>query len=473
MTGPDDDIRLSILLIDDDSDSRRTLRQFLEVRHHRVFEAGCGEDGLAFLRREAVDVVMTDLKMPGMDGFEVVRRVREMAPDTETIIITGYGDMDGAVQALREGAFDFFSKPIDMQGLTATLQRTARFHALRMERNRYRDRLADLSAEGRQLYGLSAMVGEGAAIRAVKQQIREVAETEATTVLISGETGTGKELVARAIHYESRRSEGPFVAVDCTAIPEALVESELYGHVKGAFTDAREERKGRFEQADGGTIFLDEIGDMALSMQARLLRALEERRMMPVGGSREVPVDVRVVSATNKDLPRAIARGGFRQDLYYRLNTVHIHVPALRERGEDISILAAHFLAQFSRELRRPLKGFTQEALDALSRHGFPGNIRELSNLMEQAVIFCRGEEVTVADLNFARSSEQASEPEAAGEAGLRRVADPEDLNLAVFEEKAIREALRRCAGNQHQAAELLGISRFAIKRRMGGYGIE
>ena len=475
MSNSNDAIKLSILLIDDDEDIRRTLRQFLEGRGHRVFPAEGGVEGLEILRREGVDIVMTDLKMPEMDGFEVLRKVRGIAPDVETIIITGFGDMDGAVQALREGAFDFFTKPINMKGLSATLERTARFHALRIEKNRYRDRLEDLRVEAMQVYGLGAMVGESAAIRAVKKQVEEVAGTDATTVLICGETGTGKELVARGIHFESRRAGEAFVAVDCTAIPESLVESELYGHVKGAFTDARADRKGRFEQADGGTLFLDEIGDMPAPMQARLLRTLEERRISPVGGSREIPVDVRVVSATNADLKQAISEGRFRRDLYYRLNTVEIYLPALRERSADIPVLAQRFLVQFVRELHKPTEGFTQEAQEALEGHAFPGNVRELRNRIEQAVIFCSGKQITAGDLKLERFAGGEDPIEGSGSplSGELHIEYVEDLNLNVFEVKAIQEALRRCEGNQHRAAELLGISRFTIKRRMDRYGIE
>jgi DNA-binding NtrC family response regulator len=388
---------------------------------------------------------------------------------------------------MREGAFDFFTKPFNVQSLTASMQRTARFHALRREKDRYRERLDRLGAEARQRYGLSAIIGESAAIRAVKALIEQVCQTETTTVLICGETGTGKELVAQAIHYGSARAEGPFVAVNCTAIPESLVESEFYGHVKEAFTDARQDRAGYFEQADGGALFLDEIGDMGLTMQSRLLRTLEERRVRRVGGSAEIPVDVRVVSATNRDLPKATSEGKFREDLYYRLNTFIIRVPALRERPEDILLLARHFLDRYSQEMRKSVAGFTPEAEALLQAHPFPGNVRELRNIIERATILCADEQVAPEDLVFERTfapEDLPDDPQADDEGGPSGSApDPapgspasfnfaqtESLNLRALEKGAIQEALRRCGGNQFHAARLLGISRFTLRRRMEQY---
>lgn len=470
MIQTDDTIQLSILLIDDDQDGRRTLERFLTGRGYVVFPVSNGKDGLAVLQREVIDIVVTDLMMPEMNGFEVLKAVRETAPDVEVVIVTGYGDMDGAIRALREGAFDFFTKPIDMQGLTAALERTARFHALRLEKNRYRDQLANLQSEAKQQYGLDAIIGNSKAIQSVKTLICEVAETPATTVLISGETGTGKELVARAIHHQSERASGPFVAVDCTAVPEALAESELFGHIKGAFTDAQQDRKGRILQADSGTLFLDEVGDMSATMQARLLRVLEERQVRAVGSEREVAVDIRVVSASNRNLGEAISGNTFRQDLFYRLNTIIIQLPPLRDRRDDISVLAHHFLAQFSQEMRKPIVGFSDAALQALQAHAFLGNVRELRNVVERAMILCRHDEVQAGDLKLADTS--FSDTDIFVGAQTESIESHDDLCLETFEKNAIREALRRTDGNQHQAANLLGISRFAIKRRMNRYGI-
>ncbi|OGG44704.1 MAG: hypothetical protein A3F84_28790 [Candidatus Handelsmanbacteria bacterium RIFCSPLOWO2_12_FULL_64_10] len=468
---------MSILLIDDEPSILRSVGNYLRDRGHHLFVAERGEEGLEILRREAVDIVITDFRMPGMDGFEVLREARRISPGTEVIVITAYGDIESAVRAMREGAFDFFTKPFEMQALHAALRRTVRFHALRQEKDRYRERLERLDAEVRGRYGPSAIVGESAAIQKVRTLIEQVCQAEATTVLVCGETGTGKELVAQAIHYGSGRAGGPFVAVDCSAIPETLLESEFYGHVKGAFTDARESRKGHFELADGGTLFLDEVGDMGLAMQAKLLRTLEERRVRPVGGSRDIPVDVRVISATNRDLPGAISAGRFRGDLYYRLNAFTIQAPPLRERPEDIPLLAEHFLARYARELRKPIAGWTPEATALLKTHPFPGNVRELRNLVERAAILCRTDRVTPEDLEFAPAPEAVLTPSeevsgatsarAVGLAGFVRGASAADLNLSAAEKEFIQEALRRSGGSQVQAARLLGISRDALRRRM------
>jgi DNA-binding NtrC family response regulator len=475
---------MRILLIDDDPDILRSVGDYLKTRGHRLFAAGGGAQGLGILRREEVDIVITDVKMPDVDGFEVLREVQDTSPHTEVIMVTGFGDIDMAVQAMRQGAFDFFTKPIKMVELSASIERTVRFHALRQEKDRAQERLDRLDAEARERYGLSAILGEGAAIQKVRDLIRQVCRTDATTVLICGETGAGKELVARAIHCESARAGGPFVAVDCASIPPTLMESAFYGHEKGAFTDAREARKGHFEQADGGVLFLDEIGDMPLEMQARLLRTLQERSIRRVGGSAEIPVNVRVVSATNRDLPSAIAEGRFREDLYYRLNAFTIQLPPLRERPEDIPALAQSFLRRFAREMQKPVEGFSPEALALLRSHPFPGNCRELGNVIERAVILCQTRRIAPDDLLFSPSPRK---PDSASQEGPELSSAPlcvdlsqalavvpeADLSLSAVEAGAIREALRRCAGNRGEAARILGLSRFALRRRMAHYKIE
>jgi DNA-binding NtrC family response regulator len=458
---------LCILLADDDADIRRTLGEHLRGQGHRVLLAADGSQALELVEREVVDIVITDVRMPQLGGFEVLAQVRARWPQVEVIVITAYGDVESAVRALREGAFDYFTKPFDIPDIAATLRRTARFQVLRRQNERYRERLERLEAEGRRQHGLEAVIGESAAVRQVGELVREVARTRATSVLITGETGTGKELVARAIHWEGSRAEGPFVAVDCTAVPETLIESAFYGHLRGAFTGAHQDHRGYFEQADGGTLFLDEIGDMAPSMQARLLRTLEERRVRRLGSDREIPVDVRVVSATHQDLKVAMARGAFREDLYYRLNTFVIHLPPLRERPEDILPLAHRFLELFARELRKNVRGFTPGAEHRLTTYGFPGNVRELRNMVERAAILCRGERLGEEDLDFDRPG--APSIPAAPPAGR---AMPESLDLAENEKRLIQEALRHCGGNRARAARLLGISRDALRRRLERYGI-
>lgn len=479
MPASDIQIALHVLLIDDEPAILRTLGNHLKARGHRVYTAGGGQEGVEILRREVMDIVVVDVKMPGMDGFDVLKEVRRNWPGVEVIMVTAYGDIDTAVRAMREGAFDFFAKPVKLQELVASLQRTERFHALRRENRRYRDHLDRLGTEAKKSYGLSAIIGQSPASQNVRKLIEQVCQTDATTVLVCGETGTGKELVARAIHTESARSRGPFVAVDCSAIPHSLMESEFYGHEKGAFTDARNSRKGHFELADGGSLFLDEIGDMDLAMQGRLLRTLEERTLRRVGGANELPVDIRVISATNRDLPEAVLQGTFRKDLYYRLNAFTIWAPPLRERPEDILPLAHHFLHHYAQEMRKPVDGFTPEAAEGLEAHLFPGNVRELRNMIERAVILCSADRVALGDLYLPSGMPEGLTPDGRSHAGAGQTpadavapAMKEDLNLAEVESTLIQEALRRSDGNQVQAANLLGISRTALRRRMARYGI-
>ncbi len=466
MSAPDNLPRLRILLADDDADIRRTLSNYLEGRGHQVHLAETGDRALDVLRQTSIDIVITDVRMPGMDGLELLAHVRRNWPDIEVVVVTAYGDIDNAVRALREGAFDYFTKPFSVHDIAATLQRTARFRALRLENERFRERLERLDAQGRRRYGLDAIIGQSAAIQQVKDLIAQVSRTESTTVLVAGETGTGKELVARAIHYESARTRGPFVAVDCSAVPHGLVESEFYGHVKGAFTDAHTAHKGYFELADGGTLFLDEVGDMDPGMQTRLLRTLEERRVRPVGGSVEVAVDVRVVSATNRDLAQTISQGEFREDLYYRLNTFTIRIPPLRQRPEDVVPLAQHFLERYAQELRKPLTGFSPRAQELLKAHTFPGNIRELNNMVERATIVGTAALIDAEDLEVdGIAPDLPAQPAPTPE-------ESENLDLETNEERLIRKALHRCNGNKVHASRLLGISRDALRRRMARYAI-
>ena len=345
-------VSMTVLVIDDDAHIRTAIGKFLIARGHTVIEAANGERGVEVVESQAVDIVITDVKMPGMDGFEVLRRVRSVSPEAEVIVITGVKEAENAFRALREGAFDFFNKPFKVEELHAAIQRTVRYQVLRKEKNRVQDRLDQFVVQERERSDLNALIGESEAIAKMKAQIRQVAATDNTTVLIVGETGTGKELVARAVHCESDRAGGPFVAVNCSAIPGSLFESAFFGHKKGAFTDAKVDQKGHFELADGGTLFLDEIGDMPLEMQVRLLRTLENRFIRPVGSSREIAVDVRVVAATNRVLSVAVREGSFREDLYYRLNVFAIQAPPLRERTGDVLFLARHVFEPRSRTWR-------------------------------------------------------------------------------------------------------------------------
>ena len=463
-------VSMTVLVVDDDAHIRAAVGKFLIARGHTVIEAANGERGVAVVESQAVDIVITDVKMPKMDGFEVLRRVRSVAPETEVIVITGVKESENAFRALREGAFDFFTKPFKVEELDAAIQRTVRYQMLRKEKDRVQARLDRMGAQEREQGGLGALIGESEAVVRMKAQIQQVAATDHTTVLIVGETGTGKELVARAVHCESDRAGGPFVPVNCSAIPGNLFESAFFGHRKGAFTDAKADQKGYFELADGGTLFLDEIGDMSLDMQVRLLRTLEERCIRSVGSRDEVAVDVRVVAATNRVLSVAVREGRFREDLYYRLNVFAIQVPPLRERAGDVLVLARHFLTDYARDLRKPLVGFSRAAEALLQRQVFPGNVRMLKNAVERAAILCGGGEIDTDDLSF-----ELFEIGPGGDSGLEQMVQglPEDqMSLSACEQALLREALRRTGGNQVQAAALLDISRMVLRRRMNRYGL-
>ncbi len=472
-----DQVSMTVLVIDDDAHIRSSIGKFLIARGHTVIEAANGEKAVEVVKSQAVDIVITDVKMPGMDGFEVLRRVRSVAPEIEVIVITGVKESENAFRALREGAFDFFSKPFKVEDLNAAIQRTVRYQALRKETDRMQARLDLFVVQERERSGLNAIIGESEAVVKMKAQILQVAVTDHTTVLVVGETGTGKELIARAVHCESDRASGPFVPVNCSAIPANLFESAFLGHKQGAFTDAKADQKGHFELADGGTLFLDEIGDMPLEMQVRLLRTLEDRCIRPVGSSDEVPVDVRVVAATNRSLTAAVEEGAFREDLYYRLNVFTIQVPPLRERPGDVLFLARHFLADYARDLRKPLMGFSREAEDLLQRQVFPGNVRMLKNAVERAAILCGDGEIDAENLGFglvesSSITEISSMPAESVVEQMVQALSEKQMNLPAVEKALIQEALRRTGGNQAHAAELLGISRMVLRNRMKRCGL-
>lgn len=460
---------LSLLVIDDDPHLLRSIGRFLDGQGYAVALVGTAADGVAALHKETFDIVITDVRLPDKDGFEVLHEVQRLTPLTDVILITGHREIETAFRAMREGAFDFFTKPLKVEELNASLQRTLRFRALRRENRRIQQQLARVDETARQRYGLPSMIGESVVMQEVKTRIDQVCQGDGTTVLVVGETGTGKELVARAIHTESGRNGGPFVPVDCSAISRELFESEFFGHVKGAFTGADVDRVGHFEAADGGTLFLDEIGDMDLEMQRRLLRVLEERQVRRVGASSVMDVNVRVVSATNRDLSTAVQEGMFREDLLYRLNPVTIQVPPLRNRQADILPLAYHFFQRYVRELRKPLKGFSDDAQAMLLAHHFPGNIRELRNAIERAVLLCQSDTIRGSDLDL--NGSVGVQIDSGIDAVVTNDLD-KDLDLVKMEKRMIVEALKRADGKKVEAARLLGISRNALSRRMGQYKI-
>lgn len=377
-----------ILIIDDEKSIRNTLKEILEYEKHVVQDAADGTEGLKLASDNAFDIILCDIKMPKMDGLEVLEKLQELAPDTPVVMISGHGNIETAVDAIKKGAFDFISKPLDLNRVLITIRNAMDRSSLVTETKSLRKKIARTTD----------MVGDSAGIRKIKEMIDRVAPTEAR-VLITGENGTGKELVARWLHAQSSRNAIPLVEVNCAAIPSELIESELFGHEKGSFTSAIKQRIGKFEQAHNGTLFLDEIGDMSLSAQAKVLRALQENKITRVGGEKEITVNVRVLAATNKDLKSEIAKGNFREDLYHRLSVIVMHVPSLNERRDDIPLIAEYFMKLICDDYRMPLKVFSADALESLKSINWTGNIRELRNVVERLIILC-DKTITAADVN-------------------------------------------------------------------------
>ena len=367
-----------ILIIDDEKSIRNTLRDILEYEKYEVDDAVDGIAGIELIKKQNYDVILCDIKMPKMDGIEVLDKIHELDIDSTIVMISGHGTIDTAVEAIKKGAFDYISKPLDLNRLLITIRNA-------MDKT---DLISETRVLKKKVSKTYDMIGESKAVHQIKEMIERVAPTDAR-VLITGDNGTGKELVARWLHEKSHRAAGPFVEVNCAAIPSELIESELFGHEKGSFTSAIKQRKGNFEQATGGTLFLDEIGDMSLSAQSKVLRALQENKIMRVGGEKEISVDVRVIAATNKDVPKEIEKGNFREDLYHRLSVILIRVPALNERKDDIPILANHFLRETCANEGKPAMEFSKAAFAELQKINWTGNIRELRNVVERLVILC------------------------------------------------------------------------------------
>ncbi len=448
----------AVLVIDDEANIRKTLEGVLSDEGYRVYLAEDGARGLEALFRSPVDAVLLDVWLPGMDGLETLSRIRKEFPLLPVIMISGHGTIDTAVRAVKNGAFDFLEKPISLEKLLITLSRAIEREELRSENRELREKM-----ERRH-----RLVGESKAMRGIRAEIAAAAPTNAS-VLITGENGSGKEIVAREIHRRSRRAGSSFVAVNCAAIPEELVESELFGHEKGAFTGAAGRRKGRFEMADGGTIFLDEVGDMSPRTQAKILRVLEEKTFERVGGGEPIRTDVRIIAATNRNLPRDVEAGRFREDLFFRLNVFPIHVPPLRERKEDIEALAGHFAEEVGREIGKEKMGFSPEAKDRLRAHAWPGNVRELRNVVERLVILSAGSRVdgeTAAKVLAAEPSREEG-----GEMAALAFEDYREAVLA-FEREYLRRKLRENDHNISRTADRMGIDRTSLYRKMKQLGI-
>ncbi len=434
-----------VLIVDDERKMRRVLQMMLEQMGVESLAAESGEEALEIFQREKVNAVITDLRMPGMGGMEWFKRLRTLDGDVPVIVLTAYGTIETAVEAMKYGAFDFVLKPFDVEAVEAVVRTALELQQHRTE-NRYLREHHDVPA------GLDNLIGVSPAMQEIFALVRRVAPTK-SAVLITGETGTGKELIARAIHNLGPRREHLFVPLNCAAIPSELLESELFGHARGAFTGAAAARTGKFEVANGGSLFLDEIGDMSFPLQAKLLRVLQESIVEPVGSNRRVSVDVRVISSTNRDLPGRIAEGAFREDLYYRLNVFQIHVPPLRERREDIVPLAQAFLARFARELQRGALRLAADATAPLEGYAWPGNVRELQNAMERAAVLAAGAEI---DGAFLRGIVPAIAHEATDDGADDLRLDPA---MATFERRLILRALHVSGDNKAETARLLGIS--------------
>ncbi len=449
----------TILIVDDEAGQREVLAGYLQKKRHTVLEAGSAAEALARAKQEVVDLVLTDLKMPDKSGFELLKEIRALNPEITVVIMTAFGTIEGAVAAMREGAYDYLTKPIDLEELDLLLQRVGERRRLLSENQLLKQQLAEK-------FKFTGIISQSAAMEEVLNMAGRVAESKAT-VLIRGESGTGKELIAKAIHFSSPRKDKSFIAVNCAALNENLLESELFGHERGAFTGADKQRRGRFELANGGTIFLDEIGDVPMSTQVKLLRALQEEQFERVGGTQTMQVDVRVIAATNRNLEEKIKDGSFREDLFYRLNVVSIEIPPLRQRREDIVPVLEYFLQKYASENKRKPLAISKEAMDMLLRYDYPGNMRELQNLVERAVVLARGEVITTAELPLPLrnlASEQVASPTA-----------PTTLSERVdaLEKEMIFDALRETHGNQSKAAERLGISERNLRYRLQKWGMK
>ncbi len=442
-----------ILIIDDDRSLCEVLETELTQRGYQPSWVATPAEALARFEREDFDLVITDVNLAGMNGVDLCRQLVARREDMPVIVITAYGNMETAIAAIRAGAYDFVNKPFDVDELALTIERALKHRALREEVRRLRK-----AVDGTQRF--EDILGNSPAMAKMCELVTRVADTE-TTVLVTGESGTGKELVAKALHGKSARREGPFVAINCAAMPESLLESELFGHTKGAFTDARTARPGLFIKASKGTLFLDEIGEMPAGMQAKLLRALQERTVRPVGGDQEQPFDARIIAATNRDLETEVAERRFREDLFYRINVVRIHVPPLRARGSDILVLAQHFLERYAAQSRRPVVGMTSAAADRLLNYSWPGNVRELQNCIERAVALAQFDQIGVDDLpdkikdyRTARINLESNDPS-------------ELLSMEEVERRYILRVLEAVGGNKTLAAQVLGFDRRTLYRKL------
>jgi two-component system, NtrC family, response regulator AtoC len=447
-----------VLVVDDDKSMIELLSERLKKRQFEVVTAQSAAEARVQFDAAEAEVVVTDLNMPGQSGIQFCEWVVTNRSDTPVIVITAFGSLDTAIAAIRAGAYDFITKPFEIDVLAIALERAIKHRQLRHEVKRLRT-LLDATR------GMGELLGESPVMLELKELLARVAESQAS-VLVTGESGTGKEVVARLLHQKGPRADHPFLALNCAAMPEHLIESELFGHVRGAFTDAKTDKVGLFVQANRGTLFLDEIGDMPLGLQPKLLRVLEERKVRPVGGGKEIPVDLRVISATHRDLEDAIVQGQFREDLYFRLNVIQMAMPPLRARGNDVLLIAQSFIETFAKQSGKAVVGLSPEAAERLSSYAWPGNVRELRNAIERAVALTRHESITVDDLPERIRAYKVSHVLVASQ-------DPEELvNLAEVEKRYIARVLGAVGGNKSTAAKILGIDRTTLYKKLQQYKI-
>ena len=447
-------MKLTILVADDEKNIREGLREALALDGYEVATAADGREALDAVTRGDVDLLITDLKMPRLSGEELLKSVAAQFPTMPVIILTGHGTIESAVQAMHDGAYDFLTKPVNLDRLSLLVKRALASRELAVQNRAMQEELERRS-------GFASIIGRSAEMRQVFEMVRQVAPSR-SSVLITGESGSGKEMIAEALHYTSPRKDKPFIKLHCAALTESLLESELFGHEKGAFTGAIARKRGRFELANLGTLFLDEIGEINQNVQIKLLRVLEEKKFERVGGEETVETDVRVIAATNRDLKEAISKGTFREDLYYRLNVVNIHIPPLRERKEDIPLLVSAFLKEFSQENGKPIEGIDAKARLSLYNYSWPGNVRQLRNSIESAVVLSKGTTITLDDLP----------PNIRGETGTDSLRLAVGASLADMEKEVIRSTLAREGGNKSRTAEILGIGRKTLHRKIEEYGL-
>lgn len=456
-------MKVRALIVEDESLIRWSLRQKFEARGFDVVDVEDGKSASKVLEEGAFDLIMLDYKLPDMTGLEVLRTVRETDEDVVVVMMTAYSSIESAVDAIKLGAYDYITKPFEMDQVLHIVEKA-------LETTKLRREVRELRRHIHHEFGIERIIGRHPCMMELFSVIERVAKSGASTVFLRGESGTGKDLIARVLHYNSDRAPKPFMNITCTALSETLLESELFGHERGAFTDAKATKKGLFELADGGTIFLDEVGDMPMGLQAKLLRFLENRVFRRVGGTTEISVDVRVIAATNRDIEEAMAEGKFRSDLMFRLNVIPIDLPPLRDRGDDVCLLAQHYATEFAQEFKKPVANIDEKAYAKLKAYPWPGNVRELRNVIERAVLLSMGETITEADLALGRPG---ATPQAAHTQSAARVTLPEGgIDLHKLEEQLIREALKRTKNNQTQAAKLLHLTRDAFRYRLEKLGL-